>query len=93
MEVQIGKEIFFQLNDTTNQLMCPEGHKVDYLCTNPKCKNALICVSDDCKFCQNDTHDDCQTIKLKGLTKMLDKYVSNCKEHMTEIIKMEEKLL
>jgi hypothetical protein len=47
-----------------SKLLCPKGHKVAHLRTNPECKEALMCAEPDCATYE--AHGGCPMMSLRA---------------------------
>jgi hypothetical protein len=64
-----------QLKVREPQQQCANRHRVDRICINPECKDAILCGKPDCDKCAY-AHEACPMVSLSGLSSMLNERVS-----------------
>ena len=90
LEALIGKNLVQEPKD----LRCKGLKRVSRLCINPNCKLlSLLCGDSECSECNEEAHEECPLIKLKGVTTMLNKKVNSQKEVITKISEIEDKFI
>ena len=69
-------------------MRCPSDHRIARMCINPACKLSLICNEAECKSCE-DAHDSCPSVRLPGVTNLINGRVDKYKEFISEGIEIE----
>lgn len=65
--------VFKRLRKDIPNLSCPSGNKINLLCINGKCKNALRCFYKNCPYCGLSIHSNCSLpVSLVDLTTLVN---------------------
>ena len=82
IEAMIGKILL----DHPKDLFCEAGKTIQRVCTNAACgRYSLLCGNCECKSCDEDAHERCAVVKLKGITSIINEQTSFRKETVSRI--------